>query len=79
MKIRSSHKGLTGCYGGWQVLAQGDIYFVLRADETVVRRGNDFNGAIEGARSSLHKQQGSYNDLPMTDRSCTPSAIDIQV
>ena len=48
MKIPSSHRELAGCYEVRHVLGQSGKDLVFRADETVVRRGNDVNGAIDG-------------------------------
>jgi len=48
MKIPSSPRELAGCYEVRQVLGQGGMDLVYRADETVARRGDDVNGAIDG-------------------------------
>jgi hypothetical protein len=48
MKIPSSLRELAGCYEVRHVLGQSCNDLVFRADETVVRRGNDVNGAIDG-------------------------------
>src|ERR1700730_10917706 len=47
MKIPSSPRESAGCYEVRQVLGQSGKDLVFRADETVVRRGNDVNGAID--------------------------------
>ncbi len=48
MKIASSPRELAGCYEVRQVLGQSGKDLVFRADETVVRRGNDVNGDLRG-------------------------------
>jgi len=48
MKIPSSPRELAGCYEVRQVLGQSGEDLVVRADERVVRWGNDVNGAIDG-------------------------------
>jgi hypothetical protein len=39
---------LAGCHEVRQVLGQSGKDLVFRTDETVLRRGNDVNGAIDG-------------------------------
>jgi hypothetical protein len=48
MKIRSSPRDLAGCNEVRQVLGQRGRDLVYRADEIVVRRGNNANSAIDG-------------------------------
>jgi|HubBroStandDraft_4_1064222.scaffolds.fasta_scaffold1061416_1 hypothetical protein len=48
MKVRSSPRELAGCSEVRQVLGKRRKDLVYRADETVVLRGNDANGVIDG-------------------------------
>jgi hypothetical protein len=48
MKILSSPRELAGGYEVRQVLGQSGEDLVYRADEMVVRRGNDVNGDLRG-------------------------------
>jgi hypothetical protein len=48
VKIPTSPRELAGCHEVRRVLGQSGKDLVFRADETVARRGNDVNGAIDG-------------------------------
>jgi hypothetical protein len=48
MKTRSSPRELTGCHKVRQAFGQDCMDLAYRSNETVVRRGNDANDAIDG-------------------------------
>jgi hypothetical protein len=82
MKILSSPRELAGSYEVRQVLGQSGRDLVFRGDGTVVRRGNDVDGAIDGrpvAGLSIRIPESRILNAPCASRKTrgpwsTPSA-----